>query len=612
MNIRLYQGNTALSGFRHDALLRRLQTALPAAGLAAVEAIQIFLVEADAGFDDAGWQQVEALLDTQSTLPLNASAGFFVTPRRGTLSPWSSKATDIAHNCGLTSVCRIESGLRYIVRNTSGAALSQKVLHPVLPLLHDRMTEGVYTNLTDLFQHQPPTPFTIVNLLDSGRAALEAANLSLGLALATDEIDYLESVYRKLNRNPTDVELLMFGQVNSEHCRHKIFKASWIVDGLPRTPGLFEMIRNTHLTHPQGTRIAYSDNSAVIDGAPANWFEPDYEHGRLYTTRAATEVDILVKVETHNHPTAIAPYPGAATGVGGEIRDEAATGIGGRTKAGLSAFIVSHLRLPDFAMPWETHAPEFPARLATPLEIMTDGPLGGARFGNEFGRPQLTGFFRTLEMDYLGRRRGYHKPVMTAGGLGAIKREHVLKRQVRGGDLILQIGGPALRIGLGGGAASSMGSGSNAENLDYDSVQRDNAEMQRRCQEVVNACTAIGAGNPIRSIHDIGAGGLSNGCPELVDPIGGSFRLRAIPNEEPSMSPMEIWCCEAQERYVLAIAPDSLTCFLELCRRERCPAAVLGRASGDGRLVLEDEHFGNHPIDIELAMLLGHPPRMTR
>ncbi len=612
MNIRLYQSNAALSGFRHDALLRRLQGALPAAGITSIEATPVFLVEAGDDFDAAGWLQVEALLDTHAVIPLDAGAGFFVTPRRGTLSPWSSKATDIAHNCGLTAVCRIETGLRYVVRNAAAAALSPASLRPALPLLHDRMTEGVYDTLAALFQHLPPAPYASIDLLKLGRPALEAANLSLGLALAPDEIDYLEAAYRKLARNPTDVELLMFGQVNSEHCRHKIFKAAWIVDGQPRAPGLFDMIRNTHQAHPQGTRIAYSDNSAVIDGAPTDWFEPDPGNGRLYTTHPATPVDILLKVETHNHPTAIAPYPGAATGVGGEIRDEAATGVGGRTKAGLCAFIVSHLRLPDFPMPWETPAPEFPVRLATPLEIMTDGPLGGARFGNEFGRPQLAGFFRTLEMDYLGRRRGYHKPVMAAGGLGAIKREHALKREVRGGDLILQIGGPALRIGLGGGAASSMGSGSNAENLDFDSVQRDNAEMQRRCQEVVNACTALGAANPIRSIHDIGAGGLSNGCPELVDPIGGAFRLRAIPNQEPSMSPMEIWCCEAQERYVLAVAPDSLPRFLDLCRRERCPAAVLGRASGDGWLVLEDEHFGNRPIDIELAMLLGHPPRMTR
>jgi phosphoribosylformylglycinamidine synthase len=371
------------------------------------------------------------------------------------------------------------------------------------------------------------------------------------------------------------------------------------------------MICNTHRQHPQGTLVAYSDNSAVMEGFPGNYFEvhPDEQH----QYRAVPEqIDILMKVETHNHPTAISPYPGAATGVGGEIRDEGATGVGGRPKAGLSAFMVSNLRIPGFIMPWESDYAEFPTRLATPLEIMTEGPLGGARFGNEFGRPQLTGLFRTYEHRHNNRYRGYHKPIMTAGGIGAIKRRHVSKQAIHKGACIIQIGGPALRIGLGGGAASSMGSGSNAENLDFNSVQRDNAEIERRCQEVLNTCIALGDRNPILSIHDIGAGGLSNGCPELIAETGGRFELREVPNEELSMSPMEIWCCEAQERYVLAVTPDNLDSFLSLCRRERCPVHVIGEATDGGHLLLHDAHFGNNPIDLDLKVILGKPPKMLR
>jgi phosphoribosylformylglycinamidine synthase len=403
----------------------------------------------------------------------------------------------------------------------------------------------------------------------------------------------------------------MFGQVNSEHCRHKIFRADWVIDNKPETLSLFDMIRNTHRLHPEGTLLAYEDNSSVIEGFPGNWFEV-HPNGSNHYGSLPEQVDILMKVETHNHPTAISPYPGAATGVGGEIRDEGATGIGGRPKAGLSAFLVSNLRIPGFIMPWEEEYAEFPARLASPLDIMIDGPLGGARFGNEFGRPQLTGIFRTYEHRHNNRYRGYHKPIMTAGGIGNIKRRHVLKKPIHKGAHIIQLGGPALKIGLGGGAASSMGSGSNAENLDFDSVQRDNAEIQRRCQEVLNCCIAMNDHNPILSIHDIGAGGLSNGCPELVSETGGRFELRKIHNEELSMSPMEIWCCEAQERYVLAVAPENLDHFMALCRRERCPAAIIGEATGDKRLVLHDTHFKNNPIDIDLQVILGKPPKMLR
>jgi len=412
-------------------------------------------------------------------------------------------------------------------------------------------------------------------------------------------------------RNPTDVELVMFGQVNSEHCRHKIFHADWVLDGRAADRTLFGMIRHTHERHPGGTLVAYEDNAGVLEGFDTEWFEAGARDGNRYGY-ARRKMDLVMKVETHNHPTAISPDPGAATGVGGEIRDESATGVGGKSKAGLSAFLVSNLRIPDFVMPWERETAEFPVRLATPLEIMTEGPIGGAMYGNEFGRPQLTGLFRTCEVAYNGRLRGYHKPIMVAGGMGNIKREHVHKREIPPGALIVQLGGPALRIGLGGGAASSMAAGSNVAELDYDSVQRANAEMERRCQGVIEACSALGEKNPVLSIHDLGAGGLSNGCPELVAQSGATFRLRKVPNQDLSMSPMEIWCCEAQERYVLAVAPESADLLLGLCARERCPAAVIGEATGDGRLMLEDEHFGNRPIDMDIGVLLGRPPKMLR
>ena len=403
----------------------------------------------------------------------------------------------------------------------------------------------------------------------------------------------------------------MFGQVNSEHCRHKIFNADWIVDGQRQDMSLFGMIRNTHEQHPAGTLVAYRDNSAVLEGGEGHWFEVSPDGERVYRYDAGV-VDMILKVETHNHPTAISPYPGAATGAGGEIRDESATGTGGKSKAGLCGFMVSNLRVPGFIMPWERDYAEFPARLATPLQIMIDGPLGGARFGNEFGRPQLLGIFRTYEEQVSGRYRGYHKPIMVAGGMGNIKREHVHKKEIPAGAYVCQIGGPAMRIGLGGGAASSMATGSNTAELDFDSVQRDNAEMERRCQEAIDACIALKDRNPILSIHDIGAGGLSNGCPELVAEAGGEFWLRKIPNEDRSMSPMEIWCCEAQERYVLAIEPQSLDAFVRICERERCPVAAIGRATGDGHLSLADDHFKNRPIDIDLRVILGRPPKMLR
>ena len=605
----ILSGTSALPEFRRSTLEQEAARRLPAGVCERIEAQFAYFLDVRKDIDDTTLRQSLALLNASGFH--RETGGFYVTPRKGTISPWSSKATDIFHNCGLDSIARIERGIYYRVLDAKGAVVPLEALSSLLPVLHDRMTEGVYRDVADLFAHREPAEMCSIDILAGGREALDRANVAMGLALSADEIDYLYENYRAMGRNPTDVELVMFGQVNSEHCRHKIFRAEWIVDGVRQERGLFDMIRHTYECNPRGTLSAYKDNSAVLVGHEDEWFEtvPPGPSPYRYTRDA---IDMMIKVETHNHPTAISPFPGAATGVGGEIRDEGATGTGGRSKAGLCGFMVSNLNLPDFPMPWEDPSRPFPSRLATPLAIMLEGPIGGAGFGNEYGRPQLCGFFKTYEEEYNGRFRGYHKPIMLAGGMGNIKREHTHKRAIPPSACILQIGGPAMRIGLGGGAASSMDTGSNAEELDFDSVQRDNAEMQRRCQEVISACMAMGADNPILSIHDIGAGGLSNGCPELVEEVGARFRLRDIHNEEPSMSPMEIWCCEAQERYVLAVSRENLEAFLEVCRRERCEVAVIGEATGDERLVVEDEFFGNRPIDLDLHVLLGKPPKMVR
>lgn len=603
----ILQGHDALSGFRLVALVDRLQSA--GQNIGRVEAGFVYFIEAEKSLSEDVLAKTYQLLGAAGAF--DQSGGFFVMPRKGTISPWSSKATDIFRNCGLNDIKRVERGIYYKVFSPEGSLADIKSIMPAVNILHDRMTEGVYADVSDMFKHIKPAPCVTVDVIGGGKAALEKANIEMGLALSADEIEYLYDSYHAINRNPTDVELVMFGQVNSEHCRHKIFNADWIVDGEQKDRSLFSMIKNTHEKHPDGTLVAYKDNSGVIEGFKDEWFEVKRDGSNVYGYNS-DQMDMIMKVETHNHPTAISPYPGAATGVGGEIRDEGATGTGSKTKAGLSAFMVSNLRIPDFIMPWEKDYTEFPSRLATPLEIMTEGPLGGAGFGNEFGRPQLLGMFKTYEEVYNGRYRGYHKPIMAAGGMGNIKRRHVEKNDIPVESYIIQIGGPAMRIGLGGGAASSMATGSNAADLDFNSVQRDNAEMQRRCQEVIDACIALNDKNPILSIHDIGAGGLSNGCPELVSKIGGKFQLRKIHNEDTSMSPMEIWCCEAQERYVLAVAHDSLDDFLKLCERERCPVAVVGQATGDNHLTLEDDHFKNKPIDIDLSVILGKPPKMLR
>jgi phosphoribosylformylglycinamidine synthase len=603
------QGAIAHSGFRVQALLDAIQSKAPALTIKSIESEYVYFVEREGEMPPDVLEKAYALLGASGDI--GNAEGLFVTPRKGTISPWSSKATDIFHNCGLDHILRVERGILYRLINAADHILTVEEAAPVADLLHDRMTEGLYADVSDVFQHMDPAPFIAVDVMGKGVEALREANVAMGLALSEDEIVYLSDAYQSIERNPTDVELVMFGQVNSEHCRHKIFNADWVVDGESKVRTLFDMIRNTHALNPGNTLIAYKDNSGVMEGFEDTWFQVRRDGSNIYEFEPGI-VDMLMKVETHNHPTAICPYPGAATGVGGEIRDECATGIGGKTKGGIAAFMVSNLRVPGYIMPWEQEFAEFPSRLATPLEIMTEGPIGGANFGNEFGRPQLCGLFKTYEQRYNGRYRGYHKPIMVAGGMGNLKRIHVEKHDIPEGSFIIQLGGPAMRIGLGGGAASSMDTGSNAAELDFNSVQRGNAEMERRCQEVVDACIALGEANPLLSVHDIGAGGLSNGCPELVAETGGKFWLRKINNEDRSMSPMEIWCCEAQERYVLAVAPASLDGFLDLCSRERCPVAVVGQATGDDHLTLEDDHFGNNPIDIDIDVILGKPPKMLR
>ncbi len=570
---------------------------------------------AEPGREELG--RLEALLHSAGHAPLPAGTQrLLAVPRPGTISPWSSKATDIARACGLDAVERIERGTWYAL----GAApqLPPDVLLRAGRVLIDPMTEALLTDSGQaraLFETQEPAPLERIPLAAEGRDALLSANAALALALSDDEIDYLHDSYRRLGRDPSDVELMMFAQANSEHCRHKIFRGSWIIDGTPQITSLFDMIRSTTEAAPAGILSAYSDNAAVLEGFEAErLLISTRDRGYRY---AREPVHILCKVETHNHPTAISPFPGAATGSGGEIRDEGATGLGGKPKAGLTGFTVSHLAIPGCPEPWETGLPPSP-RMATPLEIMLEGPIGAAAFNNEFGRPNLCGYFRSFEARPPGlpdgEVRGYHKPIMIAGGVGNVRAEHAVKRDVSAGARIVVIGGPGMRIGIGGGAASSLASGASSEELDFASVQRGNPEMQRRAQEVIDRCAAMGAENPILLIHDVGAGGLSNAVPEAVDhsALGARVDLRAIPSAEPGMSPLAIWCNEAQERYVLVVAAARLAEFTAICERERCPLAVIGTLTDDRRLLVTDPHFGNEPVDMPMQMLLGKPPRMTR
>src|SRR6478672_5770404 len=584
-------GAIALSPFRVEKLLAALPR--PLAEAISVDTRFVHFAAIDEPLDARETQVLEKLL-TYGTPAHGEPKGalLLVLPRFGTVSPWSSKATDIARNCGLDKVVRIERGVAYYIHSRDPGPLSERSRRALDRAIHDRMTEVVVDDFAaalKLFEHFAPQPLAYIDVLGFGRHALQEANDAMGLALAADEIDYLLESFTKMGRNPTDVELMMFAQANSEHCRHKIFNASWTIDGEPQDRSLFQMIRNTHQRNPRGTVVAYSDNSAVMEGVAVERFFPGAGGAWGY---ARDLTHILMKVETHNHPTAIAPHPGAGTGAGGEIRDEGATGIGGKPKAGLTGFSVSNLRIPGARQPWESDYGK-PGRIASALQIMVDGPIGGAAYNNEFGRPNLAGYFRSFELACGGEVRGYHKPIMLAGGYGNISSKHTHKKPLGKGTLFVHLGGPGFLIGMGGGAASSMASGQNVESLDFDSVQRANAELERRCQEVIDACWQMGADNPILSIHDVGAGGLSNAFPELAHSggVGARFDLRKVPNEEPGMSPMQIWSNESQERYVLAIPRGRLEEFRAICERERCPFALVGQARSDDELVVEDPLF---------------------
>ncbi len=612
------RGNPALSSFRLKKLTQLVQAQVPAVAHLYAEFVHFADVEQQLSDDELSL--LGRLLEYGPKLEVEAPEGdlLLVLPRSGTISPWASKATDIAHNCGLDNIHRLERGVAYYFTKSDGSELNDAELNAILPLIHDRMTESVSLSLDEaegLFKVEEPRPLCSVDVLGGGRDALVVANRDLGLALAEDEIDYLVENFTALGRNPNDIELMMFAQANSEHCRHKIFNADWVIDGQTQDKSLFKMIRNTHELNPEGVLTAYSDNSSVIEGAKAGRFYPDPETKQYGYNEQ--DIAILMKVETHNHPTAISPFPGAATGSGGEIRDEGATGRGSKPKAGLNGFSVSNLRIPGAEQPWETDHGK-PGRIVSALDIMLEGPIGAAAFNNEFGRPNIAGYFRTFEEKAAGpdgeEVRGYHKPIMLAGGLGSISTEHVEKHIIPPGAQLVVLGGPAMLIGLGGGAASSMETGSSAENLDFASVQRGNPEMERRCQEVIDRCWQLGQDNPIVSIHDVGAGGISNAMPELVNDAGrgAKFELRAVPNDEPGMSPVEIWCNESQERYVMAVMPENMAQFTALCERERAPFAVIGEATEEQHLIVGDGHFDNNPVDMPMDVLLGKPPKMLR
>jgi phosphoribosylformylglycinamidine synthase len=607
-------GPAAATAFRIRQLLGEIRKRAPAVGDVAVR-FEHF-VHATRPLPTEALATLRALLDYGGgPLALRGGAGrarLYVVPRLGTISPWASKATDIAQLCGLP-IQRVERGR--LVELTVDRALSQAELATIVPLLHDRMTETLLTEgptEAQLFGAHAPKPLRTVALSAGGRAALESANADLGLALSPDEIDYLTARFTALGRDPSDVELMMFAQANSEHCRHKIFNADWLIDGVRAPKSLFAMIRNTHARAPQGVLSAYKDNAAVVLGAATPWLRADAATGLYgYSTEP---VHLVMKVETHNHPTAISPFPGAATGSGGEIRDEGATGRGAKPKAGLTGFTVSHLEVPGWRQPWERALPGRPSRIVSPLAIMLEGPIGAASFNNEFGRPNLAGYFRTTLLDIDGAWRGYHKPIMIAGGLGNVRAVNVDKAVPGPGTKLVVLGGPGMLIGLGGGAASSQRSGAGEESLDFASVQRGNPEMQRRAQEVIDACAALGAQNPIAVIHDVGAGGLSNAVPEIVEHSGAGaiVDLRAIPSDEPGMSPMELWCNESQERYMLAIAAEDVARFAAIAERERCPFAVIGELTAERELVVRDRTLGGEPVAMPMEVLFGKPPKMTR
>ncbi|TCB16142.1 phosphoribosylformylglycinamidine synthase [Acinetobacter sp. ANC 5045] len=603
-------GAPAHSSFKKTQLLNRL------ASMSSVQSFDsqwVYLF--DQALDEQQQQSALQLLNDGASFELRQAASdevqILVTPRVGTISPWSSKATDIFANCN-TPVHRLERGVLFTLKGITD------VSNEVKQVLHDRMTESVFNHINDaaaLFVETEPKPLNSIDILGEGKAALVKANSEFGFALSDEEIDYLTEAFIKLGRNPHDIELMMFAQANSEHCRHKIFGSEWTIDGEVQPLSLFQMIKNTYKESPTDVLSAYKDNASVIVGFDTQRFYPkkDAATGHYVYKYKSQAAHILMKVETHNHPTAIAPFAGAATGSGGEIRDEGATGRGGKPKAGLTGFTVSNLNIPGFEQPWEENYGK-PSRMASPLQIMIEGPLGGAAFNNEFGRPALNGYFRTFEQNVNGEVKGFHKPIMIAGGYGNIRPDHVEKDPIQPGDLLIVLGGPAMLIGLGGGAASSVDSGTMGENLDFASVQRENPEMERRCQEVIDTCWRLEDANPIVSVHDVGAGGISNAMPELVNDheLGAVLDLRKIPSLEPGMSPMEIWSNEAQERYVLAIRPSSLELFESICARERCPFAVLGEATEARHLTVEDPLFNNKAVDMPMQVMLGGTPRMSR
>ncbi len=612
----ILRGSPALSDSRLQKLLADFRSAnIP---VSAIAADFTHIVDLDSPLTTEESDVLSRVLEygPKRTVKNVTGSLFVVCPRPGTISPWSSKATDIARICGLSKVRRIERAIAYHIEFEQ--VENQNFANAVSEKIHDRMTQSVFRSLDDLtvlFNKETPRALKTIPVLTEGRAALERADKELGLALAPDEIDYLVENFTALKRNPSDVELYMFAQANSEHCRHKVFGAEWTIDGEKKDYSLFQMIKNTYKMHSDNILSAYKDNAAVMTGAHAPRYYADPRTNKYDWHQEP--VHILMKVETHNHPTAISPFPGAATGSGGEIRDEGATGRGSKPKAGLTGFSVSNLKIPGAVQPWERDFGK-PSRIASPLDIMIEGPLGGAAFNNEFGRPNILGYFRTFEMEVAAENgneiRGYHKPIMLAGGLGNIKEKHIEKGHINPGDHLVVLGGPAMLIGLGGGAASSVANGSGNEDLDFASVQRENPEMERRCQEVIDRCWAMDDENPISFIHDVGAGGLSNAFPELVHDggLGGKFELRNVPCDEPGMSPLEIWSNESQERYVIAVAENKLEVFDAICKRERCPYAVVGEAIPENHLTLTDNHFENKPIDMPLDVLLGKPPRMIR
>ncbi|AJI73500.1 phosphoribosylformylglycinamidine synthase [Francisella tularensis subsp. novicida GA99-3548] len=611
--ITIFEGLSALSPFKREKILAAAKKI--SNKVESVSAQYIHVTELESELNSEQERIVKSLLNYNREYGVAQPMGhtFIIAPRVGTISPWSSKATDIIKNTGIKAVKRIERAILFGVEGQ----VSASELKQIQDIVHDRMVEEVFSckdDLHRLFSVTAPKELEFVNVLEKGTQAIKEADKKLGLALSEQEIEYLADEYTKLGRNPTDTELYMFAQANSEHCRHKIFNAKWTIDGQEQDKSLFKMIRNTTEKSPQGVLSAYKDNAAVIEGATAQRFYPNTQTG-VYSFNQE-EVDILMKVETHNHPTAIAPFSGSATGVGGEIRDEGATGLGAKPKAGLTGFTVSNLNIPGFEQAWETSKYGKPNHIVTPLQIMLEAPIGGAHYSNEFGRPNLNGYFRTYEQEVntsAGKEMfGYHKPIMIAGGMGNIKRMHVEKGDIKVGAKLICLGGPAMRIGLGGGAASSVVSSDTNSELDFASVQRDNAEMERRCQEVIDRCWQMGEHNPITFIHDVGAGGISNAFPELVKDggVGGYFELRKVNVGEEGLSPLEIWSNESQERYVLSVDPESIELFEQLCNRERCPFAVVGEAISEKHITLNDEYFDNKPVDLPMGLLFGNTPQM--